>query len=153
MVFSTDEVLKVIEARTPEALTKLALEFLRRRVKRVALVCGPITTGDRRSPEENRRRLAAVVSALRRKGVVVFDQIVFLRQIEKMRGLPQYQDRAYLREVFHLPLLKSGWVKTIYMAYEWRDSVGARWYHDRAKELGIEVKVVKFPHNSTAAVK
>jgi hypothetical protein len=148
LIFKHDEVLAIIDARSPEKITELAIEFIKRRAKKVAIVCSPISTGNRKPPEENRRRAAAIMSALHRQGVTVFDQFVFLRRIEKMRGKPHYQDRAFVRKVFHLPILESGWVKTIYFTYEWRRSVGAQWYHECARRLGIEVKVVQPSHNA-----
>ena len=148
MVFKHDEVLDILEAQSPEELTRFALDLIKRRAKKVAIVCGPVSTGNHRLPDENWRRMNAIMSALHRQGITVFNHFIFLKRIEKMRGKPHYQDRVFVRENFHLPLLKSGWVKTVYFTYEWRRSVGARWYYERAKALGIEVKIVQPSHNA-----
>jgi hypothetical protein len=152
LVFNEEEILQIIEAQSPEEVTALSIKFIKHRAKKVSLVCGPVSTGNRRTPDENWRRMAAIMSALRRQGVAVFNPFIFLKRIERMRGKPHYQDRTYVREVFHLPLLRSRWVETVYLTFEWRHSVGARWHHDRAKELGIKVIVVQ-PSHAQPAVK
>ena len=144
MEFDSEIILELLDARTPERVTEVMLQILRRKAKKVSLVCTPRRTGSRRSLAENQRRRDTVASLLRRnKGAVVFDHTLFLRRIEMMRKSSGDDDRDYLRAVFHLPLLRSGWIGTIYFAFEWRRSVGARWYHDQAKKLGIEIKIIQ----------
>jgi hypothetical protein len=150
--FNSDIVLEILEARTPEQVTEIMLRVLRRNARKVSLVCTPRRTGSRHSLPENQRRRDTVASLLRRnKGVVVFDHTLFLRRIEMLRKSSGDCDREYLRESFHLPLLRSGWIETIYFAFEWRRSVGARWYYEQAKKLGIEIKIIQL--SKGAAVK
>ena len=115
----------------------------------------------------NRAELKGVISFLARERAV-FNQLPFLDRAEEIgtgkavrrlrsgslrdyvlslfsRGREKRErisDRDRLRKEFHLPILRSGLIHTIYFLNGWRDSEGSRWYHDRAKELGIECRYV-----------
>ncbi len=77
----------------------------------------------------------------RQKGESVRDYVLSLFSLdwEKRESI---SDRDRFRNEFHLPILRSGLITTMYFLNGWRDSEGSRWYHDRAKELGIETRYV-----------
>jgi hypothetical protein len=59
---------------------------------------------------------------------------------QERRKRTMNEDR--FRTEFHLPILQSGLIDTLYFLNGWPDSEGSRWYHDRAKELGIDIRHV-----------
>ena len=162
--FEWEDVLDIIDASSYEALAKVALRVLRRLPPPVAMICGPITSGGT-SPKENRDRLKTVVFSFQGSKDAVFNQMPFLKQAEKIRNgtarrkrrgsalshalsllFPLWKkkeiavDREHFRKEFHLPLLKSRLIREIYFLPGWEGSVGSRWYHTRARELGIKIK-------------
>ena len=115
----------------------------------------------------NRAELKGVISFLAKERAI-FNQLPFLDRAEDIRmgraarrprnwSVRDYvrslfsrgrakreriSDRDRIEEEFHLPVLRSGLIRTIFFLNGWRDSEGSRWYHDRAKELGIECRYV-----------
>jgi hypothetical protein len=118
--------------------------------------------------KSNRAKLNGVISFLSRERAI-FNQLPFLDRAEELRtgkrlrrkwtgkSVRDYvlslfsrdggkrestSDRDRLRNEFHLPILASGLIGTIYFLDGWKDSVGSRWYHAQAKELGVEIRYV-----------
>ncbi len=44
---------------------------------------------------------------------------------------------------FYQPLFETGLIKILYFLPDWQSSVGARWEHDQALKLGIEIVYLK----------
>jgi hypothetical protein len=149
----SDIIPELLEAQSVEDIGALALRVLKSLPPPVAMVCGPLTTGGGEF-EANRRKIRKAISLLRHQETI-FDQLIFLGRSDRLHDvrwrlkLPfigRYfarQHRLAMREAFHLPLLRSRLIKEIFFLPGWESSEGSRWYHDRAKELGIRVQYLK----------
>ena len=149
MTISDDLISELTEARSVEDIAALALHVLKGLPQPVAMVCGPLTTGGG-DFEENRRRIRRAISLLRHRETI-FDQLIFLGRSDRLPDarwklrMPFFHSyfarrrRRIMREKFHLPLLGSGFIQEIFFLPGWERSEGSRWYHDRAKELGIKI--------------
>jgi hypothetical protein len=144
------DILDIQEARTFEKLVNVALRVLARMPGEIALVCGPVTGGNRRSQEENRRRIFEVIAGLRRRGVAVFNHHLLERQAEKIL-MVRDGDREKLRQDFYLRILECRRVKKLYLTAGWRHSADARWWHENATRLGKNVIVIQPKESGKAA--
>ena len=119
-------------------LSEIGLDVLRRMPQPVGQVCGPITTGGAGSLEENARMLQAYIDKLALNGLNIFDQMPF--QDPMLKIIRSKPDDAYdhdLLEKFCLRLFESGFINTLYFIQRWETSIGARWEHKQARELGM----------------
>lgn len=143
-------IIELIEAQSVEEVAALALKVLSDSPQPVAMVCGPLTTGGGEF-EENRRKIRKAISLLSHRSAV-FDQLIFLGRSDRLprvkwrlripflRRFFAWRHRRLMREKFHLPLLRSRFIREIYFLPGWERSEGSRWYHDRAKELGVKIR-------------
>ena len=141
--FSEEDVLGIQDSRTLSDLRKVALRVLGRIPGKVGVVCGPITSGNHQTPEQNRLMIFRMISALRREDVLIFNHLLFQRQAEKILRASG-GDRDRLRRLFYLPILESPRVATLYLATGWNRSAGSRWWHKQAKRLDKKIIVIRF---------
>ncbi len=119
-------------------MAKIALVILNSMEDPVIELCGPISTGGLGSVEKNLERFDKKIKELKSSGINVFDQIPFEIPMQKLKLKPNFKPIDLL-EGFYLPLLESGKIKSLYFLPDWQSSFGARWEHDQAKRLGIEI--------------
>jgi hypothetical protein len=76
---------------------------------------------------------------LNNSGHAVFDQVPFDSKFGQL--ITHITDRypTEILDEFYLPIFSSGKIKKLFFIKGWESSFGARWEHDRAKELGIEI--------------
>lgn len=109
----------------------------------LAQVCGPISTGGLGNIPDNLWHFHKTIQKLKKERILVFDQMpvepIFAafhkERIEK-------GETGYVTDIldkFYLPLFESGLIKKLYFIHGWESSQGARWEHDQAKHLDIEV--------------
>lgn len=104
-------------------------------------VCGPISTGGLGSIPANLDMFNKTIKELQSKGLDIFDQMPFEKSMERLskelreKGI---YDHSILTD-FYYPLFSSGHICAFYFMPDWESSKGARWEHDLANELGIEI--------------
>ncbi len=121
-------------------MKEVALKMLKGLPQPVAQVCGPLTTGGRGSFKANLEMFSEGIEILVNKGKTVFDQRPFEIPIQNLKKLTK--GSGYQFEVlndFYLPIFKSGLVKELYFLPGWEGSVGAKWEHEQARLLNIEI--------------
>ena len=129
---------RIKDAQSFEQMSKIALEILHNSKDFFAQVCGPISTGGLGSVEKNLARFDKAIKQLKELGVHVFDQTPFEIPMQKLKKKPDYKPLDLL-EGFYLPLLESEKINRMYFLQDWQSSFGARWEHEQAKRLGINV--------------
>lgn len=120
----------------PEMLS-IAMAVLKRMPEPVAMVSGPLTTGEG-SHEHNLKVFEGVIKKLDGEGKSIFNQLPFheimVRLWKAWTGPGYYMP---LLTDFYQPIFESGYIKTVYFIPGWEKSVGAAWEHDQAGKLGI----------------
>lgn len=130
------------KAETFEEMEQIALEVLKSMKQPIGQVCGPITTGGHGSIEKNLEEIDNTIRKLNREQKNIFNQIPFEKPLQKIKekiDLPPEEKNLKLLNGLYLPIFKSGLVKTLYFMPNWESSHGARWEHEKAKELGIDI--------------
>jgi len=138
------DLIDIADAKGLEELVTIALDVFRRMPKPVTWVAGPISSGGR-TPEENRRRLKAVIIRLKMNGETVFNYLPFEKQAEKILRkqfgdgrLPEAAQRKLLHE-FYEPIFRSGYIKKLRLLPRWDRSCNAMWKYAFARAIGITV--------------
>ena len=145
LVYFSNHVLEAIKrAKTFEALRDLALFVLATMPRDVGMVCGPITTGGAGSVEKNLSRFNYAINLMFVRGFNVFTQMPFKTPMQRIKeNKDYYKGGNQLLETFYLALFRSCWFKTLYFLPDWKSSYGARWEHEQALALGLEIKYFK----------
>ena len=126
-------------AMTFEELQEIAMRIIVRMPQPLGQICGPLSSGGHGSMALNLEAMRFQIIVLRAKRKNIFSQLPFEKQMGIIKDLPYYKGGAHLLDAFYLPIFRSGLVKTLYFMDNWRSSYGAKWEHDRAEELGIEI--------------
>lgn len=100
-------------------------------------VSGPLTSGGF-GYEENLRRFVLAQEKLRESGYTVFDY--FEGNHDEREIVPLNLPWEEVMKHYHNPILATGLLKTVFMMPCWQDSNGAKWEHQFATELGLEIK-------------
>jgi hypothetical protein len=104
-----------------------------------AMVCGPMTNGGlgdlRANYREFRRARKRLVSESKR----VFDQLPFEAHLNRIAKLPRCPEEDQLLTGFYLPVFTSGKLKVFYFLPDWQTSYGAKWEHEQARILRIDI--------------
>ncbi len=127
------------ESSSFEDLLKIAFAIIKKMSKPVIQVCGPISSaGD--GVDRNLKAIEDKINTLEAEGKSVFNQLIFERAFDRILNVANHQgyDMPIL-EGFYGPLFKSGLIDRIHLLPGWSSSIGARWEHDCAKRLGIEI--------------
>ena len=127
-------------AKTFEEMAAVALRVIARIPQPVGQVCGPITTGGAGSLEKNLEIFRRAIIALSISGTSIFDQLPFEPSIRRIQNWEYSAGGLRLLEDFYFPIFKSGLIQRLYFIPGWESSLGARWEHERALELGISVE-------------
>jgi hypothetical protein len=134
---------KMKEAESYLDLSDIAIEILSGMPQPVSMVSGPISSGGRGSIKENLSELKRVVSDLKEKGDVIFDNLSFEEHISRIRSsqsnLSKEESNQILLEEFYGPIFDSGFIKRIFFLPDWESSQGASWEHGKAEELDMDI--------------
>lgn len=91
----------------------------------IAMVCGPISTGGKGSRKENLRIFEMAIQRLSAGGLIVFSQMPFEKDMERIyKSDPKLQGLRLL-ELFYRPIFQSGIIKLLCFMDGWEESVGA----------------------------
>ena len=118
----------------------VAQRIIERMEKPLAQVCGPISTGGKGSVEANLHAFNETIKELHEQGLSVFDQMPFELPMKKLRE--KFSPNEYFESIltdFYHPLFESGAISRFYFMPDWQSSKGAKWEHEKAKELDIEI--------------
>lgn len=129
------------KASSHKDLFKIAEKILKCMPSPIGQVCGPISTGGAGSIEENLKRFEVAIARLQNTGLNIFDQMPFEKPMHRI--ISQKIDGKYDKSIlddFYLPIFESGMVKKLYFLPDWESSTGAKWEHEQAKRLGIEIE-------------
>lgn len=103
-------------------------------------ICGPIATGGLGSIKANLNIFNKTIIQLQEKGLNIFDQMPFERPMQKLKE--KLAPNEYLESIltdFYMPIFKSGRVSSLFFLQNWESSRGAKWEHEKAKELGLKI--------------
>jgi len=126
------------KVKTFKEMLKIAFDILENMPKPITQVCGPISTGGKGSIEENLKMFPKAAEWLSRKGYNVFSQAPFESPIERVKC--NYSGYPYaLLDEFYLPVFKSKLINIFAFLPGWQSSTGAKWEHEQAEKLGIEI--------------
>lgn len=129
---------KLEKASDFKDMLKIAFDILENIPKPITQVCGPISTGGKGSIEENLKMFPKAAEWLSKKGHNVFVQAPFENPIQRIKRV--YDGYPYaLLDKFYLPLFKSGMIDNFAFLPGWQSSTGAKWEHDQAQKLGINI--------------
>jgi len=134
---------KLETAPTYADLFLIAKDVLERMPQPVGQVCGPISTGGAGSVEKNLKRFDDTIADLQQQGMEIFNQVPFeipIQRFNSLRGSNTYDDR--LLNDFYLPIFESRLVQKLYFLSDWESSVGAKWEHEQALRLGLEIEYI-----------
>ncbi|MCF7866207.1 DUF4406 domain-containing protein [Candidatus Woesearchaeota archaeon] len=103
-------------------------------------VCGPISSGGHGSIEKNLDYFHRVIKMLSENNDCVYDQLPLEDAIRCVVDLldDKFTPKDLLMDIY-LPLFESGKIKKLYFIHGWESSKGAKWEHNKGKELGIEI--------------
>ncbi len=121
-------------------LYTIAERIITRMEKPLIQVCGPIGTGGLGSIEKNLDAFNNTILYLQSKGLSVFDQMPFEAQMQNLKK--KFSAEKVVNNIlndFYLPIFKSGSISTFYFMPNWQTSFGAKWEHEEAQRLGIEI--------------
>lgn len=134
------DLLELEQAESVGAMLAIAFRVLKRMPQPIGQVCGPISTGGRGSLLENLIAFNETIVELQAQGAIIFDQMPFEEPIQRVKaGLPLDRYPTILLDEFYLPIFETGMVKKVYFMPDWESSYGARWEHEQAQRLGIEI--------------
>ena len=123
----------------PTELLAIAMRVIGRMPKEnLGQVCGPITSGGKGNFVDNMALFNETIKRLHSDGHNVFDQMPFEDPMQSLKTKPDGKSENILID-FYQPIFKSGYIKKLYFMPDWESSKGARWEHDLANELGIEI--------------
>jgi len=106
--------------------------------KPIILFSGPISTGGFGSVVDNIECLLSFISESSKKGISVFNQIVYERRLNCI--LKDHKDYDYpLLNYFYKPILESGKINGLVFLPLWQSSIGSTWEHNLAISIGIPI--------------
>jgi hypothetical protein len=105
----------------------------------VVRVSGPLTSGGY-GYDVNLKRFLVAQETLRAKGYAVFDYFEGNHDERQIVALELPWEEVM--EHYHRPIIASGLLGTVFMMPKWRESNGATWEHDFAKELGLKIRPI-----------
>ncbi len=132
-----------ISDETIHAAYDIALKMIKNE-SNLSILSGPISTGGLGSPAENLMLFNRNIVKAANSGVNVFNQMPFeplfgrLHEHVVLQKKPGYSGQVFL-DHFYGPLLESGKFSTLIQMQGWQSSTGARWEHNKAREVGMEV--------------
>lgn len=129
------------KAENVAELYLVAKKITEKMEKPLAQVCGPIGTGGLGSVEANLHAFNETIKKLQKQGFNVFDQMPFETPMQELKK-KLFPNDEYFENIltdFYHPLFESGAVTKFFFMPNWQTSKGAKWEHEKAKELNIEI--------------
>jgi len=115
-----------------------ALVAVSKMPKPVILFSGPISTGGFGSVADNIECLLSFISESSKRGISVFNQIVYEKRLDCI--LKDHKDYDYpLLNYFYKPILESGKINGLVFLPLWQSSIGSTWEHNFATSIGIPI--------------
>lgn len=132
---------KLENATTYSELFIIAHSVLKRMPAPVGQVCGPISTGGAGSVDGNLALLEKAITDLQEKNIEIFDQIIFEKSIQRIKGIREKRDEYdnSLLVDFYLPIFESKLVHRLFFLPDWQSSIGAAWEHEQAQRIGMKI--------------
>ncbi len=141
--WTEEDILALEQADSTTQMLEIGMKVLNRMPQPIVQVCGPISTGGRGSIIENLVAFNEQIVFLQSEGKTVFDQMPFEAPMQRIKTtLPPNEYAVTLLDDFYLPLFKTGLIKKMYFMPDWESSRGARWEHEQAKLMGIEIEYI-----------
>lgn len=122
-----------------KTLARGATERLKTLPQPVVRVSGPLTSGGY-GYDENLRRFLVAQEKLREQGYAVFDY--FEGNHDEREIIPLELSWPEVMEHYHRPIMATKLIETVFMMPKWRESNGATWERDFAKELGLKIRSI-----------
>ena len=139
--WTSEDLLELEQVEDVKKMFEIGYRVLKRMPQPVGQVCGPISTGGLGSVLKNLIAFNETIIFLQADGNNIFDQMPFEEPIKRMTlGIKPGEYATFLLTDFYLPLFESGLVKKFYFMKDWQSSKGAKWEHEQAIRLGIEIK-------------
>lgn len=92
------------------------------------------------SIEKNLDIFNSAIKKLQGEGLIVFDQMPFEIPMQVLKSkFSKEKIGEDILNYFYLPIFNSGNITTFYFLPTWQTSLGAKWEHEKAKELGIKI--------------
>ncbi|PCI20304.1 hypothetical protein COB64_02145 [Candidatus Wolfebacteria bacterium] len=129
---------QLYQAQTLSEMKDIALNILSGMSGPIYQICGPITSGGSGSIEKNLEVFNKAIQKLS-ENRFVFDQMPFGPFMRKMSDEGAVNEGNILED-FYRPLFESRFYSGLCFLPTWKSSIGAKWEHERAKELGIRIK-------------
>ena len=139
MYWTPFNIYDLMEATTFEGLFSIAHSILLRMPQPISMVCGPITSGGTGTKEGNIKVFKKTIKELSDKNINIFSQMPFEKPMWAIQKTDYYRGGYHILEAFYLPIFESGLVKKFFFIRGWESSMGAKWEHEQAKRLGIEI--------------
>ncbi len=138
------DTLELEQSENMPQMLAIALRVLNRMPQPVGQVCGPISTGGKGSILENLVAFNETIVFMQAEGQNIFDQMPFEEPMQRVKvSLPPNTYATSLLTDFYLPIFNSGLIKKLYFMPDWQSSYGAKWEHEQAEKLGIEIEYIK----------
>jgi len=126
------------KVETFKEMLKIALDILESMPKPITQVCGPISTGGKGSIEGNLKIFPIAAEWLMQRNHNVFLYTPFESPIQRLKY--DYAGYPYaLLEEFYRPIFESKMINIFAFLPDWQSSTGAKWEHEQAEKLGIEI--------------
>lgn len=139
--WDAEDVLALEQAKSMEQLCDIAFIILRKMPQPIGQVCGPIGSGGAGSVAKNLEIFNDTVVVLQTEGKIIFDQMPFEDPIQEFKKFPPVSEDVFIiLDKFYLPIFESGLIKKVYFMKGWESSNGAKWEHEQAQKLGIEIE-------------
>lgn len=120
-------------------LSSAAIVRLKELPPPVVRVSGPLTSGGY-GYDENVRRFIVAQEKLKAEGYTVFDY--FEGNFDERQIVPLKLPWQEVMEYYHLPIMQTGLIATMFMMPLWEGSNGAKVEHDFAVKTGMTIKYI-----------
>lgn len=127
-------------------LAPIAVSEIRKFPDGAEIVCGPITTGGRGSPQANVEVFDLAISRLTREGYPIFSQIPYEEQLFLLRERWMEEDDSRkstycwpILHEFYAPIFATSLVRRAWFLPDWETSTGAKWEHEELTACGASI--------------
>lgn len=141
--YTPDRLRRIRKSKSYQDLLAVALEVLvalnKNHAGPIVQVCGPISNGGRGTRQENLFIFKRVIEQVCADGLVVFNQMPFEDDMERIFKSDADPQGVRLLEEFYGPIFESGLLQMLCFFPGWAESLGAVWEYHAGKRLGLPV--------------